>query len=237
MDLAGFPKDRFYLYQSHWTKEPMIHLLPHWNWAGHEGQTIPVMAYTTGDEAELFLNGESLGKRRKGVDLVELPVSFWHYKEKTFASPYRLRWDVPYQPGVLMAVAYQKGKKIAQTEIRTAGKPARLNLQADRPTIQADGKDLCFVTVRIEDAQGNFCPLADNRLHFTVTGAGTLATVTGGNPISLESFQAHECRAFNGLCLAVVGSSEQPGDVKLAVSAEGLGETAIVIATNSAAAK
>jgi beta-galactosidase len=229
IDMAGFPKDRFYLYQSQWTDTPMVHLLPHWNWSGREGQTIPVMAYTTGDMVELFLNGKSQGKRTKGIDLVPLPVDYWGAKEKVFNSPYRLAWDVPYEPGVLKAIAYKGGKVIAETEIRTAGKPAQLKLHADRTIISADGQDLSFVTVRVEDADGNLCPLADNRVQFSVSGAGVLAAVDSGNPISLEPFQDDNRKAFSGMALAVIRSQDTPGQIKLVAESDKLqGDTVII---------
>ena len=175
VDLAGFPKDRYYLYQSQWTTKPMVHLLPHWNWEGREGQAIPVMAYTNADEVELFLNGKSLGRKQRFAEPVELPVGKNVSQDGKFVSKYRLEWQVPYQPGDLKAVAYRGGKQVAMDEVHTAGAPARVKLTADRATIQADGKDLSFLTVRIEDAKGNLCPSADNLVQFAVTGAGEIA--------------------------------------------------------------
>jgi len=192
-------------------------LTPHLKFGGQN-----VIAYTTDDTVELLLNGKSLGVRKQGVDPVELPVSFNGYKEKTFASPYRVKWDVPYQSGVLKAVASKDGKVIAETEIRTAGKLAKLALSADRSKITADGQDLSFVTVHVEDADGNLCPLADNLVKFKVTGAGNLAAVENGNPISLESFQASDCKAFNVLVLAIIRPTNQAGGIKLVAEADGL---------------
>jgi len=163
------------------------------------------------------------------VDLVELPVAFNGYKEKTFASPYRVSWSVPYEPGTLKAVAYKDGKEIAATEIRTAGKPAKLKLFADRSKIAADGNDLSFVTVRVEDADGNICPLAENLVTFKITGAGSLRAVDNGNPISLESFQADHRLAFNGLALAILQASTKPGHIKLAAESEGLEGDSITV--------
>ena len=176
VDLAGFPKDRYYLYQSQWTKTPMVHLLPHWNWKGMEGQPIPVMAYTNADEVELFLNGKSLGRKKRFAETWEMPVGANVSPEKTFASKYRRVWEVPYAPGTLKAVAYNNGKQVAVDEVHTAGEPARIVLSPDRSTITADGDDLSFVTVRIEDKDGNLCPLADNLVKFNVTGAGKIAS-------------------------------------------------------------
>ena len=173
VDLAGFPKDRFYLYQSQWTAKPMVHVLPHWNWQGREGQTIPVMAYTNAEEIELFLNGKSLGRKKRFSEPVEIPVGQNASRDKKFVSKYRLEWQVPYQPGSLKAVAYQGGKPIAVDEVRTAGAPARVKLVPDRSAIHADGDDLSFVTVRIEDKDGNLVPMADNLVKFGLTNSSS----------------------------------------------------------------
>ncbi|KAA3661960.1 MAG: DUF4982 domain-containing protein, partial [Calditrichaeota bacterium] len=159
VDLAGFPKDRFYLYQSQWTSKPMIHLLPHWNWQGMEGKEIPVYSYTNCDEAELFLNGKSFGKKVKGKDLTELLVDYRFYEPKTFKSKYRLSWNVPYKEGSIKVVGYKDDKAIVEKQINTAGKPAKINLSVDREVINADGTDLAYVTVRIEDNNGTLCQM------------------------------------------------------------------------------
>ena len=202
VDLAGFPKDRFYLYQSRWTTKPMVHLLPHWNWAGMEGKPIPVMCYTNAEEVELFLNGKSLGRKKRFSEPVELPVGNNAGANGKFQSKYRLMWQVPYAPGTLKAVAYQGGKSIATTEVKTAGAPARVVLVPDRAAISADGEDLSFVTVRVEDKDGNFCPMADNLVKFKLDGPAKIAGVDNGNPATVEPFQADYRRAFNGLALA-----------------------------------
>src|SRR5580700_3124746 len=126
VDLAGFPKDRYYLYQSQWTKQPMVHVLPHWNWQGREGQAIPVMAYTNADEVELFLNGKSLGRKKRFSEPVELPVGPNVSADRKFLSKYRLEWQVPYAPGTLKAVAYRDGKAVASEVVATAGDPAKI---------------------------------------------------------------------------------------------------------------
>src|SRR5207248_10181525 len=144
------------------TSKPMVHLLPHWNWEGHEGQNIPVMAYTNADEVELFLNGKSLGRKKRFSDPVDIPVGPNVSHDKNFYTKYRLLWQVPYQPGTLKAVAYSEGKEVASQEVRTAGAPAKIVLTPDRNAIHGDGDDLSFVTARIEDKDGNLCPMADN---------------------------------------------------------------------------
>jgi beta-galactosidase len=222
VDLAGFPKDRFYLYQSQWTTKPMVHVLPHWNWAGLEGQPIPVMAYTNAEEVELFLNGRSLGRKNKGEPYV-IPVGKKISEDLRFTTKYRVVWEVPYAPGTLTAVAFAGGQTVASTEVRTAGPPARVVLVPDRTTLHADGEDLSFVTVRIEDAEGNLVPGADNLVRFAVQGAGRIAAVDNGNAVSLEPFQAKERKAFSGLALLVVRSNRGvSGSIRVQATSDGL---------------
>jgi beta-galactosidase len=207
IDLAGFKKDRFFLYQSRWRPElPMAHILPHWTWPDRVGQVTPVHVFTSGDEAELFLNGTSLGRKKKG-----------EYE-------YRLRWDdVVYEPGTLKVVAYKNGKEWAVTETKTAADPARLKLEPDRRAIQADGLDLCFVTASVIDKAGRIAPRASNRIQFTIEGPGEIVATDNGDPTSFESFQSPARKAFNGLCLVIVrGKVGQSGDFKLTVTSDGL---------------
>jgi beta-galactosidase len=232
VDLAGFPKDRYYLYQSQWTAKPMVHILPHWNWAGREGQNIPVMAYTNADEVELFLNGKSLGKKARGSEPVELPVGVNVTPDKRIVSHYRLLWQVPYQPGLLKAVAYSDGREVASQEVRTAGPPAKLVLVPDRAVIQADGDDLSFVTVRVEDKDGNLCPMADNLIHFHLQGAGDIAAVDNGNAASLEPFHADYRKAFSGLALLIVRSRDQAGTVEVTATSGHLEKAIVRIQTH-----
>ncbi|HEY5688526.1 MAG TPA: glycoside hydrolase family 2 TIM barrel-domain containing protein, partial [Yeosuana sp.] len=235
VDLAGFPKDRFYLYQSQWTTQPMVHLLPHWNWEGTDFEEIPVYCYTNGDEAELFVNGKSQGRKTKGVDKTRIPVNFgaWKGRPKYFDSPYRLNWNVKYEPGEIEVVAYKNGQEIARKFINTAKAPNKIELIADRNVINADGKDLSFITVKIEDENGNFCPLADNKVNFKVIGPATIAAVGNGNAASTEPFQANYRKAFNGLCLLVVKSKNgEAGEVIIEASSEGLKSKIITIKAN-----
>ena len=215
VDMCGFKKDRFYLYQSQWTDEPMIHLLPHWNWNGREGEVTPVYCYTNCSWVQLFVNGKSLGKKEKK------------------AGQYRLKWnDVVYQPGSIKVVGYDdKGKVLCEKEIRTAGKPYKIELAADREMITADGEDVSFVTVRIVDEEGRLCPEADNLVHFKIEGNGDVACVGNGNPISHESYQAKQRKAFHGLCLAVVRSTKQGGDIRLTAKSKGLVSEQIILQT------
>ncbi len=231
VDICGFPKDRYYLYQSQWTEKPMIHLLPHWNWKGMKGKEIPVTCYTNCDEAELFLNGKSLGKKIKGVDLTEIPVNFTGHKPKTFQSKYRLTWNVPYQKGALKVVGYKAGKEVVNKEIKTAEKPAKIVLSVDRSKITADGKDLAYVTVKIVDKNGNFCPLADNLVTFDISGAGEIIGVDNGNQKSLESFQATQRKAYYGMCLAIIRSNKTKGGITITAKSKNLDDSTISIKT------
>lgn len=210
IDLAGFPKDVYYMYQSEWTDKPVLHLLPHWNWEA--GKTVDVWAYyNNADEVELFLNGRSLGTRSKqGEDL-------------------HLVWKVPFEPGVLKAVSRRDGKVILTEEKRTAGKPAKIELVADRKLIKSDGKDLSFITVRILDAAGNVVPDADNLVNFTIKGKATLAGVDNGSQSSMESFKEPQRKAFHGLCLAIVQANQAPGLITFTARAEGLAPSTVVI--------
>jgi beta-galactosidase len=235
VDLAGFPKDRYYLYQSQWTKEPMVHVLPHWNWAGQEGRPIPVMAYTNAEEVELLLNGRSLGRKKKGAELFVIPVGQKISEDLRFVTKYRIVWQVPYAPGTLKAVAYTGGKPVATTEVKTAGAPARITLVPDRPEVHADGEDLSFVTARIEDVDGNLVPAADNLVRFAVEGAGRIAAVDNGNAASLEPFQADHRKAFNGLALVIIRSKRgETGPIRVTATSDGLAAGRVEVTAGAA---
>ncbi len=231
VDLAGFPKDRFFIYQSQWTTEPMVHIFPHWNWAGMEGEIIPVHCFTNCDEAELFLNGKSLGRKVKGKDLTRMIIKSRFYKGDYYDSPYRLSWEVPYKAGELKIVAYKDGTECVEKVINTAGKPAKIALEVDRNTIEADGRDLSYVTIRIEDKDGNICPTADNKVYFKVEGAGSLIAVDNGNSSDIDSFQANYRKAFSGLALAVLRSEEKSGTITLKATSKGLRGATITVTT------
>lgn len=234
VDLSGFPKDRFYLYQSQWTTKPMVHILPHWNWEETGIKEIPVFCYTNTEEAELFLNGKSLGIKKKGIDLTRIPVDFygWNKKEKYFDSPYRLNWNVPFEAGEIEIVAFNDRKEVARKTIKTASKPAQISLKADRDNINADGEDLSFITVKIEDENGNFHPLANNLVNFKITGPATIAAVGNGDAASIEPFQANFRKAFNGLCLLVIKSKKgEKGEITIEATSEGLKSKKMTILT------
>ena len=217
IDLAGFPKDRFYMYQSQWTDKPMVHLLPHWNWEQFAGKEIPVQAFTNADSVELFLNGKSLGTR-EGSDMKEL-----HYE-----------WKVPFEPGTLKAVAKKGGKVVATDEVVTAGAPAKIELVADRSAIHADGDDLSFVTARVVDKDGHVCPNADNKIAFEISGPADVIATDNGDPTNLESFQSPKHKAFHGLALAIVRAQSKSGSAKLTATADGLTSNSIPIELKTA---
>ncbi len=223
IDLAGFPKDRYYIYKAKWTNEPVVHLLPHWNWGGREGQAIPIMAYTNAEEVELFVNGKSVGRKKLGVDTVTIPVGRNVTPEQKFTSKYRLEWEAPYAPGSIRAVGYKGGKQIAVDEIKTAGAPARLRLIPDRAKLSSDGQDLSFITVRVEDKDGSLCPLADNLVQFHVEGVGKIEAVDNGNAATTEPFQADHRKAFSGMALLIVRANKgQGGRIQVTATSDGL---------------
>lgn len=209
IDLAGFPKDVYYMYQSEWTNKPVLHLFPHWNW--EQGKEVDVWAYyNNADEVELFLNGKSLGTKKKQGDSLHI------------------MWRVAFEPGTLKAVSRKNGKVVLTREIKTAGKPARIELVADRNNIKADG-DLSFVTVKVVDAAGNLVPDADNMVNFSVRGEGFIAGVDNGLQTSMELFKANYRKAFNGLCLAIIQSKEKTGKILLTATSPGLQSQTITI--------
>ena len=207
-DLAGFPKDAYYLYKSEWTQEPVLHILPHWNWKA--GQLIDVWAYTNCDEAELFLNGKSMGVRRKGADDLHL------------------MWRITYEPGTLKAIG-KRGTMVLTDEVKTAGSPAKIVLEADRNRIAADGRDLSFVTVKVLDEKGVLVPDAENLVRFKISGEGKIAGVDNGSEIDHEPFKADYRKAFNGLALVVIQSTEKKGAIQLEASSDGLKPSALLI--------
>lgn len=214
IDLAGFPKDAYYLYKSVWTDTPVLHLLPYWNWK--EGDTVDVVAYyNDADQVELFLNGKSQGVRTKEHGAMHV------------------MWRVPYQPGTLKAVSREAGRVVLTREVRTAGPAARLVVEPDRSRIHADGKDLSFVTIKVEDANGTLVPHADQMLSFSVSGPGTIAGLDNGCETDHESFQGTTHKAFNGLCLVVLKAGTKPGNITLRVSATGLPASTVTIRTTA----
>jgi len=214
IDLAGFRKDRFYLYQSRWWSEyPMAHILPHWTWPERTGKVTPIHVYTSGNEAELFLNGKSIGRKKKG-----------EYE-------YRLRWDdVMYEPGEVRVVAYKDGKRWATDSVKTAGAAEALLLEPDRTVIANDGKDLSFVTVTVTDKDGLPVPRSMHSIHFDVQGPGEIVATDNGDPTDRTVFPSKERKAFNGMALAIVRAKRgREGDILVIARSEGLQEAGAVI--------
>jgi len=222
IDLAGFKKDRYYLYQSRWRPDlPMAHILPHWTWPERAGKITPVHVFTSGEEAELFLNGRSLGRKKKGP------------------FEYRLRWDsVIYQPGVLCVVSYRNGKIWAADTVRTAGEAVQLRLRADKRRIKADGKSLVFIAVRIVDSRGTLVPRANNDITFEVNGPGEIVATDNGDPADLRYFASKERKAFNGMALVIVRAigagnastwSRTSGQITVTARSKGLADGRIII--------
>lgn len=213
IDLCGFPKDAYYLYQSEWSKETMLHLYPHWNWK--EGQIIDLVTYyNNADEVELFVNGESQGKKTKSADRFDC------------------MWRVPFEAGSIKAVSYKDGKEVMSKEIKTAGEAAKIELTADRSNIKADGSDLSFITVKVMDKDGNMIPNADNMINFDVKGAGFIAGVDNGYQASAEPFKANHRKAFNGMCLLIVQNNEKAGAINITASSNGLESKTIELTAN-----
>jgi beta-galactosidase len=233
IDLAGIPKDRFYLYRSHWNQQqPTLHVLPHWNWKGHEGEVIPIMVYTGYPSAELFINGKSQGKRSKDLSYTVFNTGTKSSQDSLNRQKrYRLMWmDTRYEPGTVRVVAYDsKGNMAAEAEVRTAGKPDRIVLTADREIIQATGKDLSFINVKVVDKEGNLCPDDSRQIRFRVKGPGTFRAAANGDPVNLEPFQAPAMHLFNGRLTAIVQSTETPGTIVFEASADGVKPASITL--------
>ncbi|WP_321517987.1 beta-galactosidase GalB [uncultured Bacteroides sp.] len=226
IDLASLPKDRYYLYRSHWnpTKET-LHILPHWNWKGREGEVTPVFVYTNYPSAELFINGKSQGIRTKDLSVtVDNSGDDASMKELKRQKRYRLMWmDTKYEPGTVKVVAYDKdGKAVAEKEIRTAGAPHHIELTADRTSLTANGKDLSYITVKVVDKDGNLCPDVNQLVKFKVSGAGTYRAGANGDPISLDLFHLPQMTLFNGMLTAIVQTTDKAGNITLKASAKGL---------------
>jgi beta-galactosidase len=231
IDTCGFPKDGYYFYQSQWTTKPMIHLFPHWNWPGHEGQVIPVSCYTNCDTVELLVNGRSFG-----VKGYEFPRQGMHEDYGTYparareirtTSDLHLSWDVPYAPGKIEAVGRSNGKVVANEQIATTGEPAAIVLSPDKTTLAADRRDVVHLAVSIVDSNGLPVPTASNEVTFETDGPVRLIGVDNGDPNNHDSFKSNRCKAFNGLCLAIVQSTADPGTIHIRAKADGLREASI----------
>jgi beta-galactosidase len=214
VDLCGFPKDTFYYYQAWWTGQPVLHLFPHWNWPGLEGQEIAVWVYTNLDRVELFCNGQSLGA-----------------KDVKRAS--HLAWNVKYAPGAIEARGFKDGKLAITVKRETTGPPAQLAVSADRPEMAADGEDAVSIAVEVRDAQGRYAPLADNAVTFEIAGPGRLIGVGNGDPTSHESDKGGSRKAFCGLCAAIVQSTKAAGEIAVTATSPGLAPASVRVAAKA----
>jgi beta-galactosidase len=213
LDECGFPKDVYYYYKAWWSDKPLVHLLPHWNWPGKEGQPIPVWVYSNAARIELVVNGASLGS-------------------KAMPRNGHVEWNVPYAPGSVVAKGYDAaGKLIASDKVETTGAPAALRLTTDRTRLNADGEDVTMVTVAVIDAQGRIVPTAADAIHFDVNGAGYVAGVGNGNPSDHDPDKSSDRHAFNGLCMVVIGAKETSGEMRLTASAPGLKSASLTLRT------
>lgn len=212
VDLAGFPKDVYYMYQSEWTDKDVLHVFPHWNWK--EGEMVDVWAYyNNADEAEIFLNGVSKGVKKKEN------------------GQFHISWRLNFKPGTVKVVSRKNGKEVLSREIRTAGEPSQIRLTPDRQTIKADGKDLSFITVEVLDKDGNLCPNADNLIQFEIDGVGSIVGVDNGSPTSMERFKDTKRKAFYGKCLVVIQSGKSKDNITLKASSDNLQNAEIKMKT------
>jgi len=212
MDICGFPKDGYYAYKAAWTNEPVVHIFPHWNWFGKDGDSIKVHCYTNCEEVELFLNGKSQGKKK--------------------AEPFKkLIWPVIYKPGKLEAKGYTGGKPVTRDIIETTAVPAQIALNSDVNTIKADGCDVAVIRVSIKDEKGRVVPTANNLVKFTTEGPGKIIGTGNGKPTSYEPDKASQRMAFNGYCLVLVQSEKQTGEIRLKAASEYLKRAEVVIKT------
>jgi beta-galactosidase len=235
LDTCGFPKDGYYFCQSQWTDKPMVHLFPHWNWKGREGEVIPVLCYTNCDTVELFVNGKSFGAQGYWFPR----VGYWGQTVARTTVPrttsdLHLTWTVPYQPGTLKVVGTKDGKVVVTEEIATTGEPAAIALSADRDAIAADRRDVAHFIVKILDAQGRVVPTAGNEVTFAVQGEGKIIGVDNGNLASDEDYKGNRRKAFNGLCLAIVQSTAKPGRIQITATSPGLKPASVTVTTSEA---
>jgi beta-galactosidase len=238
IDSCGFPKDGFYFYQSQWTEKPMLHLFPHWNWKGREGQFLTVACYTNCDNVELFLNGKSVGV--KGYAFPRFgqgrATPTWQPQAANAVrttSDLHLAWDVPYEPGTLKAVGTKNGQAAVEVEITTTGDPVALQLAVDHEAIRADRRDVAHVTAKVVDAEGRTHPDADNEITFEIQGPGKLIGVDNGDMSNQEDFKGKQKKAFHGMCLALVQSGAEAGQVRVTAASPGLKAATLTIATKA----
>jgi beta-galactosidase len=239
IDSCGFPKDGYYFYQSQWTEKPVLHLFPHWNWKGREGQFLPVACYTNCDSVELFVNGKSVGFKGYTFPRYGMAGRYGQYAPGTqggirTTDDLHLAWDVPYEPGILKAVGTKAGKVVTEVELLTTGDPAAIGLSVDRAAIRADRRDVSHITVKVLDAEGRVHPDADNEVTFEVQGEGKLIGVDNGNMAEMTAdFKGKSRKAFHGMCLAIVQSTAKVGQIRVTATSPGLKASAVTIVTKA----
>jgi beta-galactosidase len=226
LDTCSFKKDGYYFYQSQWTSQPVLHLFPHWNWRGREGQVIPVTCYTNCDTVELFVNGKSFGIKGYEFPRQGMREDYGNYPPRSWAirttSDLHLSWDVPFEPGTLKAVGSRDGHVVATEQIATTGEPAAIVLSADNSAPLADGRDVAHLTVQIVDANGQTVPTAGNAVAFEIQGPAQIIGVDNGDPTDHDSFKSNQCKSFNGLCLAIVQTTRNAGTIRITARSGGL---------------
>jgi len=238
IDSCGFPKDGYYFYQSQWTNQPMVHLFPHWNWKGREGQFLTVVCYTNCDNVELFVNGKSAGIKGYAFPRFGMTGRYGQMGPQAMngtrtTSDLHLEWDVPYEAGTLRAVGTKNGQTVATAEVSTTGDPASIELSVDRETIRADRRDVAHVTVKVVDAQGRMHPDADNEISFEIQGEGTLIGLDNGDMGNAEGYKGKQKKAFHGMCLALVQSTGRAGQVRITATSSGLRAGTVTVTTRS----
>lgn len=237
LDTCGFPKDGYYFYQSQWTQKPMLHLYPHWNWKGREGEVIPITCYTNCDTVELFVNGKSFGTKGYAFPRLGMTEEYGHFPARAHklrtTDDLHLSWDVPYAPGTLKAVGVKNGAVVCTTEVSTTGAPAALMISCDRSTLRANRRDVAHLTIAVVDTNGRIVPLADNQISFHIKGKATLIGVDNGNPGSHARYKAPRRRAFAGLCLAIVQSTQRAGTIHITATSPGLRTAAVTLISNA----
>jgi beta-galactosidase len=226
IDTCGFAKDGYYFYQSQWRDEPVLHVFPHWNWEGKEGEVIPITCYTNCDTVELFVNGKSFGVKGYEFPRLGMEERWSNYPARARAlrttADLHLSWDAPYAPGVLKAVGMRGGEVVKTEEIATTGKPASIAVAADRNALSAGRRDVAHITVTIVDERGRMVPTADNDVSFAIQGEARVIGVDNGDLTSHESYKADHRKAFNGMCLAILQATAKEGAIEVTTSSPGL---------------
>jgi beta-galactosidase len=235
LDTCGFLKDSYYFYQSLWSRMPVLHLSPHWNWKGHEGTVISIICYTNCDTVELFVNGKSWGIKGYAFPRPGMEKRYGNYPARAkvlqTTADLHLSWDVPYEAGTLKAIGVKDGKVVSTMEVSTTGEPSRLFLCADRMTLNADRRDVAHVTVEIQDNDGRRVPTSNHAVTLQVHGKGRLIGMDNGDPESHEVYVSAQHSAFNGLCLAIIGTTDRAGDIEIVASSPDLARATLTLTT------